>query len=81
MSVNHRRSHVPVSEQFLHYPNVVMVFEQMSSEAVSQRMARAALIYSGEQDGLFDRTGQIRPRLPIHRLLPILRRYAGGYRL
>jgi len=35
-----------------------MVFEQMSSETVSQRMARAALIYSGEQDGLFDRTLQ-----------------------
>ena len=39
MGVDHRRADVPMSEQFLHGPDVVAVLEKVRGEGVAQGMA------------------------------------------
>lgn len=47
MGVNHRRFDVRVPQQLLHRAYVLPAFQQMRSEAVSQRMRRRRLGYAG----------------------------------
>lgn len=47
MSVDHRRTHVLVTKQFLHGPNVIVVQEQMSGKTVSKDMGRSVFVYVG----------------------------------
>src|SRR5262249_41553409 len=43
MRVDHRRADVPVSQEFLHRPDIVTVLEEMGREAVPQAVTSGAL--------------------------------------
>jgi hypothetical protein len=43
MSIDHRRRHIPVSQQLLHRPDIVPGLKQMGRKGVPQRMAARSL--------------------------------------
>src|SRR3990172_5425128 len=53
MGVNHRGPHVFVAEEFLDGSNVVAGFEQMRSEAMSERVAASGLSEAGQTHSVF----------------------------
>ena len=58
MSVNHRRAHVIMSQQFLHRAYVLAGFEQVGSERMAQGMAGGAFGPAELADGGGHRAGQ-----------------------
>ena len=44
MGIDHRRLHILVAEQFLHRADIVPVFQEMRSKAMSKRMASHLLM-------------------------------------
>jgi len=55
VGVQHRRTDVLVSEQFLDRANIVPIFEQVRREGVAQGMAARVLGEPGFATGFFDR--------------------------
>jgi len=44
VSINHRRFHILVSEQFLHRADIIAVLQQVGGEAVAESVAGDALV-------------------------------------
>ena len=55
MRVDHSRTDVLVPQEFLHRPNIVTILQQVRREAMSERMATAALIETCLAYRVFDR--------------------------
>src|SRR5436309_15526237 len=55
VGVDHRRSHIRVSQEFLHGTNVVAGLQEVRSKRVPQRVRRSGLGYAGRGDGLLER--------------------------
>jgi hypothetical protein len=54
VSVNHRRGDILVTEKFLNRPYIVARFEQMSGEAVAERVTGCGLCDGGAMEGFSD---------------------------
>ena len=54
--IDHRGADVPVTEQFLHGPDVVAVLEEMSRERMAERVTERAAGDAGPADGILDDT-------------------------
>ena len=55
MCIDHGRSDVLVPQEFLYRPNIVSILSQVSSKAMPERMATAALLETCLAYRVFDR--------------------------
>src|SRR5262245_59905429 len=54
MGVDHRCTHVLVSQEFLHGTDIVAIFQQMRGEAMTERVTAAVFRDTSPLESLFD---------------------------
>ena len=53
--INHRRTHILMSQQFLHGADIIAIFQKVRGKAVPERMTTSTLYDSGGRYGSLNR--------------------------